>query len=75
MTRKKYHVTPAEEGWRVTAERAERASALAPSKQEAIERARELARRQKPSQVIVHRRDGTIEREFTYEKDPYPPPG
>jgi uncharacterized protein YdaT len=75
MARRKYHVIPAAEGWRVTAQGAERASAVRPTKREAVQRARELARSQPPSQVVVHRRDGTIEREFTYERDPYPPPG
>lgn len=42
---------------------------------EAIERARQEAQQQKPSQVRIHRTDGTIEKEFTYGDDPYPPRG
>ena len=29
----------------------------------------------KPSQLVVHRADGTIEYEYTYGNDPHPPPG
>jgi hypothetical protein len=29
----------------------------------------------RPSQCVIHRADGTIEKEWTYGNDPYPPPG
>ena len=38
----------------------------------AIRRARELAARDQPSVVTVHRADGSIERELPYGHDPYP---
>lgn len=35
----------------------------------------DIAKRNKPSQLIIKRKDGTIEDERTYEDDPYPPKG
>lgn len=29
----------------------------------------------RPTQLMVHRADGTFEYEYTYGDDPYPPPG
>lgn len=45
------------------------------TKDEAVERARGEAKKQMPSQVKIHRTDGTIENESTYGNDPYPPRG
>jgi hypothetical protein len=45
------------------------------TKDEAIARARTEARKQLRSQVKVHRADGTMDSEFTYGDDPYPPRG
>lgn len=71
-----YHVTMRDGKWVVTRERDhEGVFDSFETKDEAIERARTKARRQEPSQVIVHRADGAIETEFTYGSDPYPPRG
>ena len=73
-TRKVYHVTPAgEKGWQVKAEDAKRPSSSHDKKDEAVTRAKELAKRQKLGQVIVHKKDGTIQTEYTYGADPNPP--
>ena len=65
--RKAYHVTPHPEGgWKVEAEGATRASNTHQTKEEAVDNAKELAKGQEPGQVIIHRRDGTIEAEHTY---------
>lgn len=65
--RKAYHVTPHPEGgWKVEAEGATRASSTHQTKEEAVDNAKELAKSQEPGQVIIHRRDGTIEAEHTY---------
>jgi uncharacterized protein YdaT len=74
--RTRYHVThDPDGGWKVKITGAKRPSSKHDTRSEAIERARELAKDNKPAQVIVHRRNRTIETEFTYERDPYPPPG
>ena len=75
-SRKSYHVTPnADDGWKVKAAGGERASSTHETKAQAVERARELAKNQDKSQVVVHRRDGTIQTEWTYGSDPFPPEG
>ena len=73
--RKKYHVVPHPEGWKVEAEGAERASNIYDNKADAIERAKELAKSHPLGQVIIHKQDGIIQTEYTYGNDPYPPPG
>ena len=74
--RKVYHVTTAEDGgWKVKAEDAQRASSTHEKKTEALSRAKELAKTHELGQVVVHKKDGTIETEYTYGKDPDPPKG
>jgi hypothetical protein len=71
-----FHVTMRDGKWVVTRERDHEGTFDSfETKDEAIERARLKARSPEPSQVIVHRADGTIETEFTYGNDPYPPRG
>lgn len=65
-----YHVVPSSGGWAVKRENAQRASAVADGKQDAISAARTLAKSQPLGQVVVHRKDGVIQTEWTYRKDP-----
>jgi len=39
-------------------------------KAEAVRRAKEIAKQAKPSQVVIHLRNGKIEKEVTYGADP-----
>lgn len=74
---KVYHVVPIpgdKEGWRVEGENAKRASSWHDTKEEAIERGRELAHARK-GQLKVHKADGKFETEYTYGHDPFPPAG
>lgn len=64
-----YRVEPHEEGWSVTKEGASRASAVEAKKEEAVHTAREYAKNQVPSRVIVHKKDGSVHKEFTYPAD------
>ncbi|ALM50324.1 hypothetical protein AMR72_16390 [Flavobacterium psychrophilum] len=73
--RKIYHVLPAEDGWEGRLEDALRASVTGKNKEEVLERTVELAQNRMPSQVIIHKADGTIQTEHTYGDDPYPPKG
>jgi hypothetical protein len=41
----------------------------------AIDRGREMARGDQPSQLFVHGMDRKIEDEATYQEDPFPPRG
>lgn len=70
-----YHVSPHGSGWKVQREGASRPARTFETKPPAESYARRVAKNNKPSQVVVHRQDGTIETEWTYGDDPYPPPG
>ncbi len=44
-------------------------------KEEAVSAGQKVAKANAPSQLVVHRMDGTIEYEYTYGNDPFPPRG
>jgi poly(hydroxyalkanoate) granule-associated protein len=67
--RKVYHVSTHEDGWKVEAEGASRATSVHPTKDEAVSAAKELAQHQAPSQVVVHKIDGAIQANFTYDPE------
>ncbi|MBI9083877.1 MAG: DUF2188 domain-containing protein [Desulfobacterales bacterium] len=74
--RQVYHVTTGgEDGWRVKKEGASRASGVFDTKADAVERGRELAKGAGEGQLKIHKRDGRIQTEHTYQNDPYPPKG
>lgn len=54
------------EGWKVEAEGAAQASSVHEKKDEAVENAKQLARNQEPSQLLVYREDGTVQDEQTF---------
>jgi hypothetical protein len=66
------HVSPLANGWKVKAEGAGpyEFEAVVDTKDDAERIAKEQARGQEPSQVIVHHKDGTFEYESTYGDDP-----
>lgn len=73
MTQKKnQHVVPHQDGWAVKGENTSKVTQKFDTQKEAIERAREIAINQK-SEVIIHRRDGTIRDKDSYGHDPNPP--
>jgi hypothetical protein len=76
-SRVKYHVTKTEEGWQGKKEGGERASVKADTKEEAVQKTIEIAKKQDESSVIIHKKDGEIQEERTYPKssDPFPPAG
>ena len=62
-----YTVTPREgEGWSVQVEGASRATSVHDSKDEAVSRAKKLAGDRGPSQLLVYKKDGTVQSEQTY---------
>jgi hypothetical protein len=66
----KYHIIPTEDGeWRVKRTGAERADSVHETKDKAVDRARDLAKQLTVGQVIIHKKDGSIEAERTYRKD------
>ena len=71
MSRRIYHIVLKGETWHVRRTRARRASGCHTSKTAAITQAKALASR--PGllgQVVVHRRGGKVEKEWTYGNDP-----
>lgn len=73
MARKSYHVVPSGAQWDVKLSGV--VQATKDTKEMAVEWAIATAKQNKPSQVVVHKKDGTIETEYTYGDDPFPPPG
>lgn len=74
--RKVYHVTKdSDGGWNVKKENAQRASGNFDTKNEAVQRSKELAKNAPLGQIKIHGQDGKIQTEHTYGKDPYPPGG
>ena len=75
MRRARLHVVPSDNGWQVTSEGAQGPIAHGRTQEEAITVATQLARSQRPSQVLIHRENGRIREEHTYDKDPERYPG
>lgn len=69
---KDQHVVPHEDGWAIRGEGNQRVTSIHDTQREAAERAREIARNQ-GSEVVIHRRDGTIRDSDSYGNDPNPP--
>lgn len=69
---KDYHVVPDGDRWAVRREGAERASSVHDTQQAAIDAGRELAR-QAQTELVTHRKDGTIRDSDSYGRDPVPP--
>ena len=74
MASKGQHVVPRDGKWAVRKEGAERVTRRYETQREAIDAAREIARRQR-TEVYVHGRDGRIRERSSYGKDPFPPKG
>jgi len=45
------------------------------TKEEALKYARSFVKKNTPSQLVVKKKDGKIQKEWTYGNDPYPPKG
>lgn len=73
MTRSVFHVVPIGDLWVVK----QTGSVLSSHdlKNDAIKEGIRIARFNKPSQLLTHRANGSLEDERTYDNDPYPPRG
>ena len=74
-TRTVFHLTPYVNGWQVKEQGSDEREVLVDDKERALELAKEHAKEFGLSQVIVHKKDGTIQEEFTYGDDPRNIPG
>jgi hypothetical protein len=75
MARNIYDVSPNGEKWTVKKRGATFASGTFDRKADAIEHGKTVAKANQPSQLVIHKADGTFETEYMYGNDPYPPPG
>lgn len=63
------HVRPDDESWKVETEGAKQARSRHETKREAVKAARSAAVSAAPSRLIIHRRDGSVQKEHAYERD------
>ena len=69
MSRKVYRVLPlGEKSWKVEINK--RVVSKHRDKDNAISEAKRKAKGQQPSQVVIHKRNGRIQTEYTYKNDP-----
>jgi len=68
------HVVPHGDEWAVRPAGGSKRSSIHSTQQEAIDRARGIAQNQ-GTELIIHRRDGTIRERNSYGNDPFPPEG
>lgn len=66
------HVVPHKAGWATKKEGAKRAGLTTDTQKQAIERARDQAKREKVD-VVIHGRDNKIRDSDSYGSDPNPP--
>lgn len=62
-----WDVSPSENSWEIKKRGNDRATATKDTKSEAVSRAKEIARGNEPSQVVVRRKDGTVQETFSYD--------
>jgi hypothetical protein len=74
MSKKGQHVLPSGGKWSVRRAGASRASGIYVTQQEAVDKARETARRE-GSELYIHGRDGRIRERSSFGRDPHPPKG
>lgn len=68
------HVVPSKKngGWAVKKAGSSRASRAFVKKDEAVQYARDLSRKEK-SELYIHKKDGSIQNRNSYGNDPFPP--
>ncbi|MGH8576367.1 MAG: DUF2188 domain-containing protein [Gammaproteobacteria bacterium] len=72
MAKRDIHVVPREDRWAKIKEGGQRPSSVHSTKAEALQRAREQAKREHV-EVVIHKKDGTIQDSDSYGKAPNPP--
>lgn len=64
--RKTFHISPDDDGWKLILEGENDPLSVHSTKDQALTAGRETAKRSQPSQVVVHKMDGTIQSRFGY---------
>ena len=66
-----YHVLPnSENGWKAENVGNQKVVVEGETKEEVVQKIKERARQEEPSQVVVHKSDGIFQYESTYGDDP-----
>jgi hypothetical protein len=68
-TPKRYHVVKSIQGWKVELENSAWSEFRSPVKRDVIQKAIQLAQKEKEGYVIIHRSDGNIEEERVFSRD------
>lgn len=63
-----FHVLPDDESWKVEAEGGKPAASRHGTKRQAVKTGREAAAKAAPSRLVIHRGDGTIQKQHAYER-------
>lgn len=71
---KSHHIVPHPNGWAIKTESASRASSVHPTKQQAVDRGRDVSRNQ-GTELVIHRQNGQIQERDSHGRDPHPPKG
>ena len=69
---KNQHVLPHGKNWSVRGEGNSRKTKITSTKDEAVTRAREIAKNMK-TELVIHNKDGKISDKDSYGNDPHPP--
>jgi hypothetical protein len=74
MSRKTHHVVPNGDkgGWNIKKGGGQRSIKHFDRKQDAVKHAREISKNQ-DSELIIHKKDGTIQNSDSHGGDPFPP--
>ena len=73
MVRKTHHVVPNPGGgWNVKKGGAEKASKHFDKKEDAVDYARQISKNQ-GTELVIHKKDGTIQKSDSHGNDPWPP--
>lgn len=67
-----HHVVPHPDGWAVIRSGSEKPSHVLPTKQEAENVGREISRNQE-TELVIHGKDGKVQRRDSHGNDPHPP--
>jgi hypothetical protein len=75
VKRTTYHVTGSRGDWTVRRAGADRAAGKHDTKADAVADAKSRAKAAPEGQVVIHKSNGRIQTEHTYDADPNPPTG
>ena len=75
MTKKpRQHIVPHPSGWALEVDNAKKVTKAFGTKREAIELGKSVAKNQK-TELVIHKKDGTIQESNSYGNDTFPPRG